>query len=86
MIPFLKHKEEGAASAMDEDENTKRRNPDDEEEDEDDGMLDAIAEDMLSAMAKKDKGLLKESLDALCQYIRDEVEKEDEIQDENMME
>ena len=48
---------------MDEDESTKRRS--DEEDDSDDGMLDAIAEDMLGAIAKKDKGLMKESLDAL---------------------
>ena len=77
MIPFLKHKEEGAASAMDEDENTKRRSSDDEHEEDDNEMLDAIAEDMLGAIARKDKGLMKESLDALCEYIRDEMDEDD---------
>jgi hypothetical protein len=71
MIPYLKRKEEASASG-DEDEAT-RRIPDEEEDG--DEMLEAISEDMLDAFERKDPVLMRHSLDALCEYIRDEIEK-----------
>lgn len=71
MIPFLKRKEE--VPPRDEDATAIGRKPDYEDDGDGDPMLDAIADDMLSAMAKKDKGLMKESLGALCEYLRDEL-------------
>jgi len=72
MLPFLKNKDD--ASMGSEDEPTKKRKPDNEEEF---GMLDAIAEDLLSAFEKKDKGMLKSALEALCEYVREEDEEQD---------
>lgn len=43
-------------------------------------MLDAICEDMMDAMHKKDKRLLKSCLEALVEHIQDI----DEIQDEQL--
>ncbi len=71
MIPFLKNRYE--ASAMgDEDEGSKR--PDSDEY----GMLDALADDMMEAIHQKDKGLMRDALQALCDYLRDEDEEQDE--------
>lgn len=80
MLPFLKRKDDSSAFSMGEDEPTQRRGPDDED-DLEYGIVDAIAEDMLEAFNKKDKGLLKQALDALCDYIRDEDEKQDEMEE-----
>lgn len=53
------------------------RKPDGEESFE---MLDAIVEDLMDAIGKKDKKLLKATLGALCDYIRDEdVEQDKEM-------
>lgn len=73
MLPFLKNKQEGSMSGPVE---VIEREPDEGA----DGfeMLDAIAEDLLSAMEKKDKGLLKAALESLCEYIREEDEEQDE--------
>lgn len=72
MLPFLKDRHEGSASAP-VDESIKRE-PDNEE---DYGMVDAIADDMIEALQKKDKSLLKDALNALIEHIR----YEDELQD-----
>lgn len=72
MLPFLKRKDDSSAFSMGEEEPTQRRNPDEEEDEPEYGMLDAIAEDMLEAMGKKDKGLMRQALEALCDYVRGE--------------
>lgn len=63
-LPFLKHDKETGSASMD-------------VEDGDYSILDAIAEDLLSAMKKSDKSMLKEALEALCDHIKSM----DEIQD-----
>jgi hypothetical protein len=77
MLPFLKNKQEGGASAPIE---AIERKPDDESAEY--GMVDAIAEDMLEAFQKKDKRLLKSALEALCEYIQeiDEISDEEELE------
>lgn len=72
MLPFLKDKKEGGMSGPVE---TKKMGDDSESYD----MLDAIAEDMIQALHKKDKELLKGALEALVEHIK----AEDEIQDES---
>lgn len=47
--------------------------------DEDYSMLDAVAEDLLQAIAKKDKNLVKEALAALCEYIQEADQKQDRV-------
>ncbi len=71
MLPFLKNRDDSAASGPIE--SIERKSDEDAEYD----MLDAIAEDLMAAMQKKDKGLLKEALQALI----DHVQSADEIQD-----
>jgi hypothetical protein len=70
MIPFLK-KKEGGASMGQEDEPTWSRKPDDDE----DGhfLLDAIADDLLEAVSKQDRTLLRHAIDALCEHILNEI-------------
>lgn len=75
MIPFLKNRQESSSSMGDEDEPIRRKADGEEEM----GMLDAIAEDMISALGKKDKVLLKGALEALCEYIRDEDQEQDQM-------
>ena len=41
-------------------------------------MLDAIAEDMIMALDKKDTSMLKDALGALCDYIKEEDIEQDE--------
>lgn len=72
MIPFLKNKKEGSVSLP---ADVIERDPDDGSEAYE--MLDAVAEDLLDAIEKKDRGLLKSALEALCEHIKDQ----DEIQD-----
>lgn len=36
------------------------------------GALDAVCEDILRAVDKNDKSLLKQALEALCEYVRSE--------------
>lgn len=81
MIPFLKNRDDASAYSQGEEDATLRRQPD-QDGDEDYGLVDAIAEDMMEAFHKKDKSLLKESIRALCDYI----ENKDEIQDQEQME
>ncbi len=70
MIPFLKKKLEGSMS-----------DDVDQGDGEEFGILDAAASDMLEAFEKKDKALLKQALEALCEYLREEDMKQD--QDDN---
>lgn len=75
MLPFLKNKKEGSVSAP---VDVIEREPDEGSNDFE--MLDAIAEDMISAMHSKDKKLLKSALEALVEHIQNA----DEIQDESL--
>lgn len=71
MLPFLKNKQEGSMSGPV------------EVKDMSDGefhMMDAIVEDMIEAVHKKDKGLLKSALEALVEHIKDM----DQVQDESL--
>lgn len=45
-------------------------------------MLDAIAEDLSDAIERKDKGLLKEALKALCEYVLNEDDSHDQSLEE----
>lgn len=63
MLPFLKNREGGASAPIE----TIERTPD---EPADYDMLDAVAEDLLAAIAAKDKGLLKSALASLCDHIQ----------------
>ena len=73
MLPFLKNRTEGSASdAID----TLERTPDDG--DADFGALDAVAEDILMAIEKKDVTILKEALSALVAHIQDMDTAQDE--------
>lgn len=74
-MPFLKNREEVMGSG--EEEPTYMRKPDDDDSFD---IIDAIAEDMMMAIEKKDKGLLKGALEALCEYIRDEDNKQDMVE------
>lgn len=76
MLPFLKNRDDGVAQGPVE---TIRRKPDEGEDDY--SMLDAVAEDILAAIERKDKKLLKEALSALVEHI----ESSDEDQDEQML-
>lgn len=73
MLPFLKERHEGSTSGPVE--SIKR---DRDEDSGDFGMLDAIVEDLLEAVHKKDKKLLKGCLEALIEHIQDADEKQDE--------
>jgi hypothetical protein len=72
MLPFLKDKLEGSASSPVE---TKRRDPD--EGSEDYSLLDSVAEDLLTAIEKKDHKLLRSALEAFQEHLQ----AEDEIKD-----
>ena len=71
-LPFLRQKNIAAANA---DEEPIRRKSDDGEDYE---MLDAVVDDMAEAIEKKDKRMLKDALEALCEDIRHEDEEQDE--------
>jgi hypothetical protein len=75
MLPFLKNKQEGSTSGPVE---VLEREPDEGSDSYD--MLDAIVEDMLDAMASKDKTMMKSALEALCAHIADQ----DKVQDEQL--
>lgn len=72
MLPFLKNKQEGSASQAVE---TVERKPDD-----DSGldMLDAIAEDMLSALKNSNKQRFRAALAALVSHIQDQDVQQDQ--------
>lgn len=63
MLPFLRNKQEGAASSPVE---TIERLPDEGAEWD---MLDAVAADLMMAFEKKDIKLLKNALESLCEHI-----------------
>lgn len=71
MLPFRKRQDDGVGVGPVE---VKERKPDEEPSY---GMLDAVAEDILAAVASKDPVLLKEALMALVEHIQDA----DELQD-----
>ena len=79
MLPFLKDRHEGGMSGPVE---IKVRESDSPEDEDAYSMIDAVAEDMIEAIHKKDKRLLKDALDALVQHIQEN----DELQDEEDME
>jgi hypothetical protein len=70
MLPFLKNRQEASASS---DDDPVERKPDEV------GLLDAVASDLLRAFEKKDKKLLKEALEALCEHIQSLDEAEDQL-------
>lgn len=74
MLPFLKNRDDGVGVGPIE---TIERKPDDGDSFD---MLDAVAEDLLAAIEKKDKKLLKAALAALCEHIQDEDEAQDAAQ------
>jgi hypothetical protein len=74
MLPFLKNKLEGSASGPVE---TIEREPDEGAEQFD--LLDAVAEDMLTAIETKDKKLLKSALEALLEHIQEEDKEQDSL-------
>lgn len=68
MLPFEKKKEGSAALRVDE---HQMRKPDEEEEY---GMLDALAEDFLEAIERKDRRLMVQALSAYCDYVMSEMQ------------
>lgn len=70
MLPFLKHKDDGVGVGPTE--SIER------EHDEDFDMLGAIAEDLIQAIEKKDKNLLKDALAAFAEHLMDIDEKQDQ--------
>ena len=72
MLPFLKNKDDGVGQGPVE---TVERKPDD---DSDYALLDAVAEDILKAIEKKDAKGLKSALSSLCDYIQDQDTEQDE--------
>lgn len=64
MLPFLKNRDDAAASGPIE---TLERSPDDGSEPD---MLDAVFEDLLTAIEKKDKKLGRSALEALVTHIQ----------------
>lgn len=62
MIPFLK--EDSIAQSSN--------------ENEDYGTLDAVAEDLLTALHKKDRSLIKQALESLCEYLKEEDTQQDQ--------
>lgn len=70
MLPYLKKNKEAMAMG-DEDEPIKRKHDDTFE------MLDAISEDMLAALERKDRKLLKAALSSLCEYMADKDTEQD---------
>lgn len=77
MLPFLKDRHEGGMSGPVE---SMKREPDEGESDY--GMLDAIVDDLLDGVHKKDKKLVKSALQAFIEHIQDA----DEIQDQDVKE
>ena len=71
-LPFLKNRQEGAASGP---VDTIKREPD---EPADYDMLDAVAEDMMEAFNRRDTTALKTALSALIEHLQSQDEKQDE--------
>lgn len=75
MLPFRKNKDEGAGNS------TMGRI--EREHDEGFDMLASIADDLISAIEKKDKSLLRGALEALCEHIQDlDYDQDQEIKGE----
>lgn len=74
-LPFLKNKEGGASYVPDS--KTLDTHPDDDKEMD---LLDACAEDIISAIHKKDVKMLKEALESLIIYIQ-ELDAEQDAED-----
>ncbi len=72
MLPFLKNRDDGVGVGPVE---TITRTPDD---DAGFDMLDAVAEDILMAVANKDKLMLKGALESLVSHIQDQDVEQDE--------
>jgi len=72
MLPFLKNRDDGVGVGPVE---TKER-----KHDEDYDMLDAVAQDLLAAVEKKDVSLVKAALASLCTHIQDLDEEQDQME------
>lgn len=74
MLPFLKNQKEGGGSSPVEhvEFGAEEGAPDEEF-----GLLDAVAEDLLMAIERKDKKMLKAALESLMDHIK----ADDEVQD-----
>jgi hypothetical protein len=64
MLPFLKERHEASVSSP-------------VETDEKFGMLDAVVDDLLEAVHKKDKKMLKAALELLVEHIQEADEEQD---------
>ena len=71
---IVKNQKEGSAS---DDDDPVERKPDKDSWD----LLDAVAEDLLKAFERKDRGMVKAALQSLCEHIQDQ----DTEQDQAMM-
>lgn len=74
MLPFLKNRDDGVGQGPVE---TLERKPDDGAPFD---AVDAVAEDLLMAIEKKDKKLLKEALEALVSHIQDMDQEQDQME------
>lgn len=72
MLPFQKNKQDSGYS-MD----YKHRESDEPLEDEEYEMLDAVAEDIFTAIDNRDSKLLKDALKSLIEYIEESDEQKD---------
>ncbi len=72
MLPFLKDRNEGSMSGP-----VEKISMNDSGEEPEYGMLDAIAEDFIEGVQKKDKKLLKGALEALIEHIQSEDHSQD---------
>lgn len=72
MLPFLKNRDDGVGVGPVE---SIERKPDEEAEY---GTLDAVAEDLLAAFAKKDKSLVKAALESLVEHIQSQDSAQDQ--------
>lgn len=70
-LPFTKNRDDGVGSSQTP---VIERKPDEPKEFD---MLDAVAEDLLAAIEKKDVTLVKEALSALASHISDQNSMED---------
>ncbi len=69
-LPFLKNRDDGASMPVE----TKEREHDDTYD-----TLDAVADDMLAAFKKGDKGALKAALSAFADHIQSQDVAQDEL-------
>ena len=72
-LPFLKNKAERQVADEDQPEKIKRK-PDENDFD----MLDAVVEDLMYAIEKKDKNVLKDALISLITYVQSMDAEQDE--------